>query len=209
VIAGVPGGRAGRAWLVERLSTAERGAELLDGKLRVLQREQRRYSEHVERTARAWARSCAEAETWLVRAALLGGQRALRHAVPVEPAVVDVRWADVMGVRHPGGVTVTAGRTAPGAATPSSSALVQALSAYRDALGAAAEHAVVHTAARRIDAEVANTRRRLHAIRDRHLPRLREALSAVELELEELEHAEGVRLRWAIAHAPRTGHEQT
>jgi len=205
----MPAGRAGRAWLVARLATAERGAELLDGKLRLLLREQRRYHLRAERSSTAWNRSCAEAETWLVRGALLGGRRAVRDAVPGGQSTVDVSWSIVMGVRHPRDAVVTPGVPAPGAAAPSNSALVQAVSAYRAALDAAAEHAAVESAVRRIDAEVASTRRRLRAIKDRHVPRLRQALTEVELELEELEHADGVRLRWAAARPSPAGQEET
>ena len=58
-----------------------------------------------------------------------------------------------MGVRHPRDAVVTPGVAAPGAAAPSNSALVQAVSAYRAALAAAAEHAAVDAAVRRIDAK--------------------------------------------------------
>ena len=199
---GMPSGRAGRSWLLQRLATAERGVELLDAKLRVLQREQYRHHLRAERTAAEWARACTAAETWLLRGALLGGRRALRDAVPAAPATVDVTWAVVMGVRYPGGATVVAARPDDGAPTASNTALVQAAAAFRTAVETAAEHAVEDLAVHRIDAEVAATRRRLRAVRDRWIPRLHGALGQVELDLEELEHAEGIRLRWAAAHGP-------
>ena len=145
----------------------------------------------------------------LVRATLLGGRRALRDAVPAGPATVDVSWAVVMGVRHPDDAVVTAGQPAAGAATPSNSAMVQAVAAYRAALDVAAEQAVVDAAVRLIDAEVATTRRRLRAIRGRHVPRLSAALAEVELQLEELEHDEGVRMRWAANHPSGAEQEET
>jgi V/A-type H+-transporting ATPase subunit D len=69
--------------------------------------------------------------------------------------------------------------------------------AYRTALEAAARHAVVDAAVRRIDAEVLATRRRLRAVQNRWIPRLVEALREADAGLEELELAEGGRLRWA------------
>ncbi len=204
---GVPPGRAGRMWLLERLHTAERGVELLDDKLRVLRREQRRYHLRAERTATAWAAACREAQTWQLRAALLGGRRAVRAAVPAEPAQVDVQWAVVMGVRHPGTAVVRGGRPDPFAAAPTNSALVHAVEAFRAALGAAADHAVAVEAVRRIDAEVLATRRRLRAVQDRWIPRLTGALHDVEAGLEELELAEGSRLRWVVAHPARARQE--
>lgn len=197
---GVPPGRAGRMWLLGRLRTARRGVELLDDKLRVLRREQRRYHLRAERTATAWEAACREAQTWQLRAALLGGRRAVRAAVPVEPAWVDVEWGVVMGVRHPGSAVVRGGRPDPAAASPSNTALVHAVEAFRAALDAGAQHAVATEAVRRIDAEVLATRRRLRAVQDRWIPRLAEALHDVEAGLEELELAEGSRLRWAVAH---------
>ena len=205
---GVPPGRAGRMWLLGRLHTAERGVELLDDKLRVLRREQRRYHLRAERTATAWEAACLDAQTWQLRAALIGGRRAVRAAVPAEPARVDVQWAVVMGVRHPGSAVVGGGRPDPAAAAPSNTALAHAVEAVRAALDAAAQHAVAVEAVRLIDAEVLATRRRLRAVQDRLIPRLTEALHDVEMALEELELAEGSRLRWVVAHpAGGTGEE--
>jgi V/A-type H+/Na+-transporting ATPase subunit D len=199
----VPPGRAGRMWLLQRLNTAERGLDLLDRKLRVLRGEQQRAHLAAERTGAEWRRCCAEAETWLLRAALLAGERAVRHAAPEEPAQVQVTWTVVMGVRHPRQATVRCGLPGAGAATAGTAALVEATAAYRAALDAAAPHAVAEETARRLDAEVAATRHRLRAVEDRWIPRLRTALRRSELDLEELEHAEGIRLRWAAGRRPR------
>jgi vacuolar-type H+-ATPase subunit D/Vma8 len=49
---------------------------------------------------------------------------------------------------------------------------------------------------------VVATRQRLRAIRERRVPALRQALVEVELELEELEHADAVRLHGAVS-SPR------
>jgi vacuolar-type H+-ATPase subunit D/Vma8 len=195
----MPAGRAGRRWLAGRLATAEQAAELLDGKLRVLRRTQRSYHLRAERTAAAWSRACSEAETWLLRARLLGGQQALRDASPDGAAIVELRWTVVMGVQHPVDAFVTPGAIPAGAVTPSNTALVHAVAAYRALLDAAAQHAVVTTTVRRVDAEVVATQRRLRAIRDRRIPVLRQALVDLELELEELEHADAVRLHRAAA----------
>jgi V/A-type H+-transporting ATPase subunit D len=202
---GVPAGRAGRTWLLTRLITARRGVELLESKLRVLQREQQRFHLQAERAAAEWRDSCREAQTWLVRAALLGGQRAIAAAVPDGLADAEVAWTVAMGVRHPRDAVVRSAVPAATAATPANTALVVAAEAYRTALAAGARHAVVTEAVRRIDAEVLATRRRLRAVQDRWIPRLAEALHDVETALEELELAEGGRLRWAAARARGTG----
>jgi V/A-type H+-transporting ATPase subunit D len=194
---GLPAGRAGRAWLQGRLATASRAAELLRGKLRVLQREEERSRREADRAAAEWAATWSEAETWLVRAVLLGGRRAVVHAAPSEPAEVDVVWRVSMGVHHPVAATVHGGRPAPTAALPGNSALVQAATAHRAALAAAARYAAAAEAQRRIDAEVTATRRRLRAVEGRWIPRLTGALHEVEAGLAETELAEGNRLRWA------------
>lgn len=194
---GVPAGRAGRSWLLTRLTTARRGVDLLESKLRVLQREQQRFHLQAERAAAEWRSGCLDAETWLLRAALLGGQRALAAAVPDDLADVEVTWTVAMGVRHPREAAVRSAFPAATAATPGNAALVVAAGAYRTALEAAARHAVVDAAVRRIDAEVLATRRRLRAVQNRWIPRLVAALREVDAGLEELELAEGGRLRWA------------
>lgn len=194
---GVPPGRAGRTWLLARLATARRGAELLESKLRVLQREQQRFHLQAERAAAEWRSGCRDAETWFLRAALLGGQRAITAAEPDTVADVEVSWTVAMGVHHPREAAVHCAVPAATAATPSNTALVVAADAYRTALGAAARHAVVDAAVRRIDAEVLATRRRLRAVQERWIPRLVEALREVDAGLAELELAEGGRLRWA------------
>jgi V/A-type H+-transporting ATPase subunit D len=64
--------------LRHRLAAARRGADLLDSKLRILRREEQRFAVLAERTRLEWEASVAEAERWLLRAAVLGGQRGVR-----------------------------------------------------------------------------------------------------------------------------------
>jgi V/A-type H+-transporting ATPase subunit D len=202
----MPAGRAGRAWLRERLGTAERAAELLEAKLRVLRREQHRFGLRAQRTGAEWQAAWAEAQAWLLRAALLGGRRSIRAASTAAPAEVEVLWTAVMGVHHPRDAVVRGGERPADAASPGSSALVLAVGATRAALEAAARHAVASEALRRFDEEVLATRRRLRALQERWIPRLEAALRDVELDFEETERAEGVRLRWAtgmLGSAPR------
>ena len=178
---GVPPGRAGRAWLLERLHTAERGVDLLDEQAAgAAAGSSSATGCSAERTGgRVGARPAARPRRWLLRAALLGGRRALRAAAPDDPAQVEVSWTVVMGVRHPrdgrrpGGLPGPRGRRAgqhrAGAWRPTRTARRSA---------AAAAHAVAADGAvRRLDAEVAATRRRLRAVQDRWIPRLTAALA--------------------------------
>ncbi len=197
----VPPGRAGRLWLQHRLAVAERGAELLDQKLRILRDEAQRLTLLTEVTGAAWTAASDEAALWLVRAALLGGERAVRPDLDQATTRVELTWTSTIGVRHPGGATCTpAPDDVPGG--PVADVRV----AHRRALDAAVQHAVAEAALRCVLAEATATRRRVRAIQDRWLPQLRNALAAVELALEEQERADAVRLRWSLSTSARPHH---
>ncbi len=193
----VPPGRAGRIWLVRRLETARRGADLLDRKLRILQGELTRLQAAAEATAAQWDQGAAEARTWLLRAALLGGERAIRLAADGQKADVQVSYATTMGIRYPADATCTI----PPAATWDSPVLARTRQAHRDALEAAARHAAATAAARVVDDEVRATRYRLRAVQDRWIPRLEQTLAEVTFTIEELERADAARLRLAAGPA--------
>jgi V/A-type H+-transporting ATPase subunit D len=191
-----PPGRGGRIWLRRRLSAARRGADLLDSKLRILRREEQRFQVLAERTRLEWEASVAEAERWLLRAALVGGQRGVRPDPGDPPADVEVAWASVMGVRYPARAAVRLAEEPARSPVAATAALPLARAAYRRALEAAVAHAVADGAARVVAAEVRTTRGRLRAIEDRWVPRLDQALSELESSLLEAETADSVRLRW-------------
>ncbi len=209
----VPPGRAGHLWLQHRLVVARRGAELLDQKLRILHEESQRLSLLTERTGAAWAASLREAETWLLRAVILTGERGVRLASRAPSALVEVSWTHQMGVRYPGEVTLTV-PPVPAAAPPAASAaLVGARVAYERALDAAVQHAAAQAAARLVAAEEGATRRRLRALTRHWIPRLTEEMAQTLLTLEEQERTDALRLRWAqpatrtFARHPGSGDE--
>jgi V/A-type H+-transporting ATPase subunit D len=204
----VPPGRAGRLWLERRLYTARRGVELLDRKLRILRGERDRFRLLADETGAAWRERCGEAETWLLRGALLGGQREVRLATGPALAEVSLGWSTVMGVRYPAEATCTQPEPSAAARAPGNAALAQAVVAYRAALDAAVRHAAADAAFRIVDAEVVEVRRRLHAIADRWVPRVDTALQDLTQRLEELERAETVRLRWAAGRAAPYGGQE-
>jgi V/A-type H+-transporting ATPase subunit D len=202
----VPPGRAGRLWLQRRLEVARRGADLLDRKLRILQVELDRLRSSAAQTAAEWDRCHAEADTWLLRAALLGGQRAIRLAAADGFADVTISYAVSMGVRYPASATCA---TPPPAAWDGP-ALAAARQAHQAALVAAVRHAGAAEALRVIESEALATRHRLRAVRDRWIPRLEEALVGVTFAIEEQERADAARLRLAATRragvlAGRTG----
>ncbi|MGQ4420167.1 V-type ATP synthase subunit D [Streptomyces sp. SAS_269] len=199
----VPVGRAGRLRLRRGLATAERGADLLERKLRLLLDREGAARAAAGEAGRVWRERLAEADTWLVRGLLLGGERAPAEAAPADRARVGVRWDALMGVRHPAALSWTDPVRAPEEPAPPNTALAHAETAYRAAVRAAAEHAVHRAAAELLAAEAARTRQRVRALRRHWIPRLRRELAAVELALEEAEHEEAVRRRWAATRAVR------
>ncbi|HUK69743.1 MAG TPA: V-type ATP synthase subunit D [Streptosporangiaceae bacterium] len=193
---GVPPGRAGRLWLRRRLETARRGSALLDRKLHLLLTEQDRLRAEEKQTRQEWDASCAKADLWLLRAELLSGRRAITLAASRLPAEVTIRYGLTAGTRYPSGITCTT----PEPDTFDGPALAAARQAYKAAVASAASHAAAAEAVRIIDTDVGATRYRLRAIEERWIPRLERTLTQVELGLEELEHADGVRLRHVLSH---------
>lgn len=200
---GIPPGRAGRIWLQRRLGLARHAAARLDQKLRILRTEQAHAALLLERTRRPWEEQCREAETWLLRAALLGGQAALRPPPGAPLAELTVVWTTSMGTTYPAEAACTMPESDPHTAPASSAAVIAATAAYRRALDAAVRHAVAVWAARAIEAELATTRQRLRGVQDRWIPRLDAALTEMQLALDEADQAEGVRLRWAARRQGR------
>lgn len=196
-VRGAPPGRAGRAWLEHRLALARHAAVRLDQKLRILRTEQARAALQLERTGAEWVSAVREAETWLLRAALLGGQAALQPPTGGASADVTVGWRSSLGTTYPAEARCRCPETDPRATPVSSSAAVEAAAAYRRAMEAGVRHAAAVAAAAAIDAEVSRTRLRLRGVQDRWIPRLEAAAHALRLALEEADQAEGVRLRWA------------
>ncbi|EKX65017.1 V-type ATPase, D subunit [Streptomyces ipomoeae] len=193
-----PPGRAGRLRLRHSLDVAERGADLLEQKLRILRSEHQRLLHAEEAAARAWRDLLSEAESWLLRGLLLSGEHALDSAAEgIGSAEITIHWTVSMGVRHPAAVSTSVPARPPTAAAPTNTALVHAEAAYGRAVRAAAEYAAAHAAAELVGAEVISTRHRVRALRRHWIPRLREDLARADLALEQAEHEDSVRRRWA------------
>ncbi len=196
----IPPGRAGRMWLRHRLATARRGIDLLDRKLRILRQEQRRLTLRAERTGERWRAASREADTWALRACLLGGRRAVRLATTGEElAQVRVDWTDAMGAGYPDQVIVVPPSVRPDAPLPGTAALIRAREAAQTALEAAVRHAAAREAARIVTAEMTATARRIRALRDRFVPRLERALADLELSIDETERTDGARVRRVLS----------
>jgi len=189
----IPPGRAGRLWLVRRLAVARRGADLLDRKLRILQSELARLTDVTARTGADWDTCQHAARTWLLRAAVTGGERAIRLADDGQLADVQIGYATTIGIRYP----ATATATMPAVSTWDSAILARTRQAHQAALAAAVQHAVATAAAARISQEVRATQYRLRAVQDRWIPQLEQALAEVTFAIEELERADMARLRLA------------
>ncbi|MEU6973185.1 V-type ATP synthase subunit D [Kitasatospora aureofaciens] len=197
-----PPGRAARLRLRHSLDVALRGADLLDRKLRVLLERHRRLRQDEEAALAQWRESLTAAQTWLLRGLLVSGEGALAAAALADRADVVVEWTVSMGVRHPAGVSCTDATRAAHEPAPGNTALVHAETAYRTAVRAAAAYAAHRTAARLVGEEAARTRRRVRALRKHWIPHLTAELAAVEQAVEQAEHEDAVRRRWA-ADRPR------
>jgi len=208
-VRGLPPGRSGRVWLRQRLDVADRGAGLLETKLRILAAEEQRFVLLAERTEREWTRAVDDADRWMARARLISGQRGVRFATPTASAEVSVRWARTMGVSYPSGAAVRPPVAEPDDSTPDSSALVLARRAYLHALTMGAEHAAASAALEAVHMEVATTRRRLRALQKRWTPRLEQAQRVLAEALEEAEREDGVRMRWSAARIAQDDRRDT
>ncbi len=189
--------RAGRIRLGARIALARHAADLLRSKEEALEHERVRLEGHDARSGDAWTAACATAAKTLLRARMLGASDELSVLVrrgPPEAATIRPHWQRSMGISYPGSVECEPG-------TPheliSTAALCPAADAYRTALVAAAEHAAARAAMRRLDRELATTRRRRRAIEDRLEPALERARRELDLHLDELDHDEGLRVRIA------------
>jgi len=198
-IRGVPPGRAGLLWLRHRLAMAQRAAELLERKLRILHIEMERLTLLEQRTREVWSRENRAAQLWAGHTVLLGGDRAVRLASPQAPATVTISSATSMGVRYPSDAVCTPPEPELAAGSMSNAALSLAVDCHRRALDAAVQHAATSAARRIVEAEHASTKLRLRGLEERLIPRLQDATSELALELEESEHADAVRLRWSDA----------
>ena len=195
----VPPGRAGRLRLERRLQVARRAADLLDRKLRILQRELPRLRADARQAARDWERFSADADQWLLRAALLGGQRAIRLAGTGADAEVDVGYTVTVGVRHP----AASACTFPAPDNWAGATVAAARQAHQAAIAAAARSAAASAALRIMEAETATTRLRLHAVRDRWVPLLEQMRAELALAIDEQERADSARLRLATGQRDR------
>lgn len=193
----VPPGRSGRLWLRGRLATATRATTLLEQKLRTLREEQRRLSLRARRTSELWTEHATDAATWGLRAALAGGERALRLATTADLATVSITSDTSMGVTYPVETSCEPPHRPPGVTVTGGSALERAERAYRTALESAVRHAAALEALRVVDREIATTRQRVRALDRRWIPQLRQAIADLELALEEQDRAEGLTRRRA------------
>ncbi|MFF7678978.1 V-type ATP synthase subunit D [Actinacidiphila glaucinigra] len=194
-------GRAARLRLRRSLHVASHGADLLDRKLHLLHREHDALSRTQRHCAAGWRACVTDAETWLLRAVVIGGEHALIAAAAGAggPAVVTVEWTTSLGVRRPASVAVQVPPRTPDTAAPGNTALVRAEAAYREVVRSAASYAAAQSAVRIVEAEMSRTQRRVRVLRRHWIPRLQRELDRVERVLEQAEHEDAVRLRRAHA----------
>ncbi len=195
-IRGMPPGRAGRLWLERRIGVARRAADVLDRRLHILATHQARLEADAGRAEAHWRGRHTEAETWLLRVAVLGHRRGIRAAAADRPeAEIELGREVVAGVAYPVLVRFTAGDRALSAAPVATAAVDPAARACTAALEAAVRYALADGAARAVRAEAEQTRVRRRAVEDRWLPRLDERLHTLTAALDEQERAEATSRR--------------
>ncbi|HEU5333361.1 MAG TPA: V-type ATP synthase subunit D [Actinocrinis sp.] len=191
----VPPGRAGRLRLRRRLVVAERGADLLEHKLRMLLEEQQTRRRAAQQSSRSWNEAALEADRWLTRALAAAGHDGLRQCVPTVLSRVTIDEETLMGVRFPARCGPAAPMAAGYVIDPDSAAVVCAQAAYARAVDAAARAAVDLAAARAVECAVAATRRQVRVLRRHWIPALKDALARLEATLEQADFEDGVRRR--------------
>jgi V/A-type H+-transporting ATPase subunit D len=217
-----PPGRGGRPWLAHRLEVARRGAELLGEKQHALLRERGRLEPLLVQAREQWEQRAREAERWLVRAAMLGGERPL-DCVPTAPtastvstvptvptalARVTVSWRTILGVRCPADAQLELPSERELVPAGAGAALYCASTAHRRALEAAVALGVLQSALDRIRTDLRATTLRRVAIERRWIPAHERALAELELELDEVEREDGARVR-RITHRRSSSAPQT
>ena len=170
---------------------------MLERKLRILLAEELAYAMQAERTGVEWSDAVRDLERWMLRSAVISGERGARVASDGGVGEVEVTWALTMGVRYPSSATWGAPERPVGGFPPDNSALLHARPAAERAARAGVDHAVAVAAHDAVRAEIATTRRQLRALRERWIPRLQSAHAGLVVALDDQEHDEHVRLRWA------------
>jgi V/A-type H+-transporting ATPase subunit D len=203
-----PPGRAGRLWLRRRLATAELGRDQLGHKLRVLLHEHERLQQLCREAEQTWVDAVAQARTWQLRAGVLGGQQAYAGGALPPPVQIQLHWTSVVGVTIPGDPRPVGPATAPPEVAGNAAVVVTA-AAFDTALRAGTAVAAAEEAARRIEVEMALTRRRVRALERHWLPALRAALASVDQLLEFDEQEDGGRLRRALAKVTDTEQQRS
>jgi V/A-type H+-transporting ATPase subunit D len=183
------------------LAIARRGAELLDEKYRALLRERLRLRPLVAVARGDWDEQAREAERWLLRTALLGGERPLHlfRTLAGPTAHVEVAWHRILGVSCPTEARLTSSPKPEQSPPSAGAAVICAAQAHRRALDAAVRLAVLQGALTRIETELRATALRRNAIERRWIPAHEAALAALEMTLEELEREDGARVRLLTA----------
>lgn len=194
----IPPGRAGRTWLIRRIDTGRRGADLLDRKREVLMRAQPAVRARLAQARRTFRDAAAEADAWSERAAVLDGPGRLellaRHAGA--HATVAWSWSNVMGARLPAVERIDVPRAPALSALGASSATVLAARACEAAVAAAVLLAAAERADAELTAELTRAGQRLRALRERWIPEHERALAQLDLALDEAQREQSVRIRW-------------
>ena len=110
-----------------------------------------------------------------------------------------------MGARIPAVETVALPDPPPLSALGGSSATVMAARACGEAVRAAARYAVAERADLELSAELGRAGRRLRALQNRWIPQHEDALTRLDLALDENQREQAARVRWLTHRPPPEG----
>lgn len=193
---------ADRLRLLREIELARRAVDLLHSKEEALERERIRLSGHADRAVERWEQAWTAATVAATRARMLGAGSEIDRLAARSwgAATVTPEWSRSMGIEYPGAVTCD-----PVGAEPltSTAAMVVAATAARAAVLAAADAAAADEAVRRLDRELASTRRRRRAVDEHRLPALESEVHELELRLDEVDRDEALRIRTATRRGER------
>lgn len=198
-----PPGRSGRLWLRHRIESATRAKDLLDHKQRELSSEMRRLRRVKEKAGERWDQALLTAHRRMEGVDAAGGSTlvGLASSLGGEAARVEIDWRTVMGVHYPTGTRAILPEPTALGPLPGGAALSAARDAFRDTVEAAVAVAAADAAFDRIQAELTRTTRALRALDLRAIPAYQQALSDLELRLDEAEREDMIRVRWAAGGA--------
>jgi V/A-type H+-transporting ATPase subunit D len=184
----------------EQITLAQKGLELLEQKRTALLQELMRTADRALARSDALQKSAAEARRALARAEALAGTAAVRSTAMATRGdlALEVQATNVMGVSVPVIEQKRVSRSVFGrgyALSGTSVTIDEAATAFEDEVDSLIELAESELRLRRLADEIQRTARRVNALEQVVLPRLKAECRAIQIALDERERADHFRLK--------------